>query len=112
MALRDRAAAQEETSGEPAQGEHFKGPALDRQSAGLSDRSGAPLKHRNVHFCQSKLTGDPQPNGTRADYQDIKIIAQDLILHISATELRWLGAVSLGYLDSKRSQTMARLDHK
>ena len=81
---------------------------MDRQSAGLSDRSGAPLKHRDVHFCQSKLTGDPQPNRTSADYQDIKIIAQDLILHLSVTEPRWLGGVSLGYLDSKqiRGQTV------
>ena len=98
MALRDREAAREETISEPAQGEHLKGPALDRQSAGLSDRSGAPLKHRDVHFCQSKLTGDPQPNRTSADYQDIKIIAQDLILHLSVTEPRWLGGVSPGLL--------------
>ena len=68
MALRDRAAAREETIGQPAQGENLKRPALDRQSTRLRDTFGAPLEHCDVYFRQSKLTGGPQPNGTGADY--------------------------------------------
>src|ERR1700749_4496705 len=86
MALLDRAAAREETIGEAAQGEHLKGPALDSQCAGLSDRGGASLDHCNVHFCQSELAGNPQSNGTAADDQDIEFTAQDLVLHLSAQE--------------------------
>src|SRR6516225_7866720 len=77
MALRDRAAAREETIGEPAQGEHLKSPALDRQSTGLSDRFGASLEHRDAHFCQSKLTGDPQPDRTSANHNGIEFIAHN-----------------------------------
>src|SRR5258706_337119 len=46
------------------------------------------LCHRycDVHFCQSKLAGDPQSNWTGADYQDIKFITQDLVLQLSAIE--------------------------
>src|SRR6516225_2051497 len=84
MALRDRAAAREKAIDKPAQGEHLKGPALDRQCTGLSDSFGAALEHCDVHLCESKLARDPQPNWTRADDQDIKFIAQDLALYPSA----------------------------
>jgi hypothetical protein len=86
MALGDWTAAREEAIGKPPQGEHFKGPALDRQCTGLSDRLSASLEHYDVYFCESKLASDPQPNGTSADYQDIKIIAQESVLHRSVTE--------------------------
>jgi hypothetical protein len=77
MALRDRAAAREEAISEPAQGEYLKGPALDRQGAGLSDGFGALLEHCDPHLCESELARDPQPNRTRANDQDIKFITQD-----------------------------------
>ena len=86
MALRDRAAAREEAIGEATQGEHLKGPALDRQCTGLSDGLDASLEHCDVHFCKSEFAGNPQPDGTSADYQDIEFVAQDFVLHPSAQE--------------------------
>ena len=61
------------------------------------------------------LAGNPQPNGTGADYQDIEFIAQDMVLHLSATEraascaslimsLDGLAVSHLRYLTSKQSR--------
>ena len=87
MALRNRAAARDETIGEPAEREHLEGPSLDRQRTGLSDSFGASLEHCNVHFSQSELAGEPQPNGTGPDYQHIKFVAQDSVLHRTRSSL-------------------------
>src|ERR1700730_4424813 len=89
MTLWDRVAAREETIGEPAQGEHLKGPALDRQCTGLSDRLRAAPPHGDARFCKSEFAANPQPAGTSAYHQDIEFVAQDLLLHLSAQESQY-----------------------
>ncbi len=85
MAGLDRTAAREETIGESAQGEHLKSLALDTQCTGLSDRFGAPLEHCDAHVRQGQFAGEPQPDGTGANNHHIKFIAQEILLHLSAT---------------------------
>jgi hypothetical protein len=86
MALWNQPAARQKTISEPAQGEHLKGPTLDRQCTGLSDRLVASLQHCDFHFCKSELAGNPQPDGTGANYQDIEFVTQGLVIHLSAQE--------------------------
>ena len=87
MAGRDRVAAREEAVGEPAKGEHLKGPAMDRERTRLSDPFSASLEHRDLHFCQSQLACEPQPGWTTADYHDLEFISHDQ--HSLGEELRF-----------------------
>ncbi|MEI9985573.1 MAG: hypothetical protein WDN69_21715 [Aliidongia sp.] len=77
MAGRKRDAARDEALGKSTQCEHFKGPAMDRQRAGLCDALDMPLQEGDLHLCQSQLAGEPQPDRPAADHDDVEFIAHD-----------------------------------
>jgi hypothetical protein len=77
MTGRDLTTISKKAIGEPAQGKHFKGSAMDRQCTGLSNAFGAPLEHDHLDFCQGQFAGEPQSNLAPANDHDIKVITHD-----------------------------------
>jgi hypothetical protein len=48
---------------------------VDRQCAGLGDALDAPFQHEDFHFCQRKLTGEPESHRSAANDDDGEFIA-------------------------------------
>ena len=74
MTGRDRAATGEETVGEPAKGEHLKGPSVDGKCPRLDDAFRAPFKYYYPNLRQRELAGEPQPDRTAANDYDVEFL--------------------------------------